>query len=265
MRKFYSTKKIYQFISMFVFFIILTSGCASNSAISSTTMPENNTDFDNVQVVQEVTKKSNSTNDKTVGVGITYDIEGKSVIKESFDCIEWAFDSSLETLSNYSTAVIRGTTRSVSFVGINGLAWTKTDVEITELLKGALQQGDIISIYSLGGYIPLAEYMTYRKNESRFTKLSDFEIQNTLLQFVVEREPIPIIDEDLVYFIDKTPDYSPLPSGAYERTCGKEAQFKIIGDGKTVTRDPLYSYDIKSENLGIETFELPDIKALLSQ
>jgi len=258
MKKSYRIIKAHRNTLLFVLLTILitscANGCGSGSAINLN-KSEYSTDLYNVPLVQDETQKPRSTNDKTSGVGISYDVEGKSVIKQSIDGIDMAIDSSLDTLAKYSTEVIRGITRRVSFVGINGLAWTKTDVEITEALKGELQQGDIISIYLLGGYIPLAEYLTY-KNESRFTKLSDIEIENTLLQFVVEKEALPIIDEDLVYFLDMTPAYAPLPSGAYERVCGKDAQFKVSSDGKTLTREPLNSYD--------KTFKLQYVKSFLS-
>ena len=243
-------------ISLIVIICILleVTGCANSSTINPNTMPENDTDFDNIHLIEE-TRKSISTNNKTVGTGISYDVEGKSVIKHPVDGLDMAIDSSLDSLAKYSTEVIRGTTRSVSFMGINGQAWTKVDVQITDSLKGALQQGDIISIYLLGGYISLTEYMNYYKNESRFAKLSDVEIENTLLQFVVEKEALPIVDEDLVYFLEMTPVYSPLPSGAYERICGKDAQFKVSSNGKTLTRDPLNSYD--------KTYELQYVKSFL--
>ena len=52
-----------------------------------------------------------------------------------------------------------------------------------------------------------------------------------------------------------TPVYSPLPSGAYERICGKDAQFMISSNGETLTREPLNSYD--------KTYELQYVKSFL--
>ena len=47
----------------------------------------------------------------------------------------------------------------MAYTSYEGIAWTKLDVLITDTLKGDLKVGDVISVFNLGGYIPLSEHI----------------------------------------------------------------------------------------------------------
>ncbi len=216
------------------------------------------------KTINNTSEKSNNLNNKTVGTGESYNIDGMEIMEVTSDCADRLYGPSLDNLIKYSSEVVRGITRTVSFATIEGMAWTKIDLEITESLSGVLTEGDLISIYMLGGYIPLSEHIKYFNDEFRFSDLTKEQINNTMIHSIIENEELPLLNEENVYFLMKTPEYSSLPDGAYERVCGKYSEFSISENGETLSREKEVdnSSKVKTEK-NVEEFKKQDIKKQL--
>lgn len=128
--------------------------------------------------------------------------------------------------------------KKLEYIGINGLAWTKQEIQIAEVIEGELAVNDQISVYFLGGYIPLEEHNKYFKDDEKiFNHLSKKEIKNTIIKSIVDEEKDPIIDgKERVYFLVETRN-SNLTRGAYERVCGKYSVFDISKDKQKLIRN----------------------------
>lgn len=195
-----------------------------------------NTVADSNELNNSTTQLESNTVDKTVGDGNVYDLLNKQIITSETSCLDTAISYSLNDISDHSTQVVRGTITDVSFISIQGEAWTKTDIQIDDVLNGNLCINDIVSIYTIGGYMPLTDHIAYYKDDFRFSNMSKESIENTFIYSVVEDEAVPRIGDSYVYFLTETLNNSPLPEGAYERVCGKESQFDILDNGSTLSR-----------------------------
>lgn len=80
------------------------------------------------------------------------------------------YQNDLKKLISISDDVIRVTVQNVAYTSYEGVAWTKLDVLITDTLKGDLKVGDVISVFNLGGYIPLSEHIEGHNDAFRFNK-----------------------------------------------------------------------------------------------
>lgn len=198
--------------------MLAVAGCGSGyssvladfGAVSST-VPEKNNDF---SVYNIIVSEASST-DRTIS-------------------------DSLEDISDDSTLVINASIKEVSYEMIQGNAWTKTIVHVNEVISGDAKAGEDVMIYSLGGYIPLSEHIKYYNDGFRFN-LSETEINNTMLHYVIDGEDAPQAGETHIYCLQKTINGSPLPTEAHERVCGAASQFDITDDGKAVTRNTTQS------------------------
>lgn len=233
--------------------ILQLTGCSNISS-------QNNSNEQN-KVVSTTTAEINVLSEnKTVGNETSYDIQGKDILKVTTTCLDTAIGTSLDSLAKNSTEIISGLTKNVTFVSIQGQAWTKVDIEITETLSGNLNKGDLISIYWLGGYIPLSEHIKYYKDEHRFSSLDKNQIENTMIQSIVENETFPAIGDNNLYFLVETPSNSPLPKGAYERIAGKSAELNISSDGNTLSRS---KNEVNSLNEN-EEFKINEVKKIVN-
>lgn len=142
---------------------------------------------------------------------------------------------SLDDISANSTQIINATIESVSYETIQGNPWTKIQVKVNSVIRGDIESGDEIIIYSLGGYISLSQHIEYYNDKFRFN-MDDSEIDNTMIHYVIEGESEPQVGENHIYCLQETLESSPLPEQAYERVCGIASQFDIIDNGAMLTR-----------------------------
>ena len=160
------------------------------------------------------------------------------------------YQNDLKKLISISDDVIRVTVQNVAYTSYEGVAWTKLDVLITDTLKGDLKVGDVISVFNLGGYIPLSEHIEGHNDAFRFKNLSAEEIKTTFLKETIDGEKTVQKSDDLILCLVQTPKNSPLPNGAYERV-SYTGQLYSDGDNKFVqlitdsseTTEKTYSYD----------------------
>lgn len=160
------------------------------------------------------------------------------------------YSDDLKELISVSDDVIRVKVQNVTFTSYEGVAWTKADVLVTDSFKGDLKIGDVISVFTLGGYIPLSDHIEGHNDAFRFNDLSAEEIKKTFLKETIDGEKMIEKSDDLILCVVKTPEDSPLPNGAYERISysgqlyakNNEKFVQIITDSSGET-EKIYSCD----------------------
>jgi hypothetical protein len=179
-------------------------------------------------------------------------------IMEATSILDKSINPDMDNIAALSDEVIRGTVKKVSYVGIQGMARTVTSVLVTEVYKGDLKKGDLISVYQLGGYIPLAEIIKADHEEFRYKDRSKSEIENTIVKETVDGEEFPEIGEDCLYFLfnNRCPVY---PDSAYERVGGQSAKLDAVNKSGKLSferEDP----DEPSNSNAHERFSKDDIE-----
>ena len=122
----------------------------------------------------------------------------------------------LNLIFGISDEIVRGTVKNIEYTNYTGSAWTKADILITESYKGALKEGDVVSIFVYGGYMKLEDHIKYFKDEFRFESMTDTEIKNTILKENDNGRPLLEVGDDLFFPLIKPAAHMPFPEGAYE-------------------------------------------------
>lgn len=152
------------------------------------------------------------------------DIEGKNVLTVE-SVTDMAIDTNIETLSNYASEIITGTVVRIAYTTIQGNAWTMVDVKTDNVLKGAVNSEQVITIYFLGGYIPLTDKIEYYQDSFRYENMTKQEIENTVVHEVVDGEVLPpTVGKQYLFYLAPTPKGSPLPQNVFERIGGRDGQ-----------------------------------------
>ncbi len=155
--------------------------------------------------------------------------------------VDVAYPEDLKTQTSVSEYVIRGTVQNVTFTSFQGIAWTKSEVLITDSFKGDLKVGDLITVFNLGGYIPLSDHIAAFDDAFRFSDLSAEQIKNTYLNEITDGEKVIQKSDDLILCLVEPVEGSPLPEGSYERLSyagqlraeGNEKFVQTLTDGDT--------------------------------
>lgn len=178
-------------------------------------------------------------------------VAGKKIIQTD-SISDWDHNPSFESLTENSDLIVKGRITKVEQRVFDGLPWMEMFVKISEPIMGNANSGDEISIYILGGYMPLEDYIKLNDDAVRFKDMSKSEIKNTVLKDVVDGEEFPKVNQESIFFLVKPGDEYGFPKGVYNRTRGHEAQLNLQQDGKTMTRY------VERE---LETFQLPEVKS----
>lgn len=206
---------------------------------------------------EQISSEPNHYTEKNINAG--------QVVEKSNSISDTAINPTIDEINQRSTTIIQGDIQSVSYVFIDGIAWTQVSVCVIDNLRGDLNVGDIVNVYYLGGYASTKDYInTY--GTAHFSEQLDVS-SNQFIEFVIDNEAHPQIGEDNLYFLVQTPKNSPLPQNAYERICGKYATFSVSDDGKTVIRDNPDSSETAtfSNRNESESFNYDDLKKIISQ
>lgn len=185
-------------------------------------------------------KKKNKENGKDKSVNAVNPVDLKKedyskVVEEDVSALsrfpveDCTISTDLTYLSEQATEIVAGTVRKVTYDIIKGRIWTKVDIQITDVFKGNLITNDIVSVYRLGGYIPLKEYGKYHKDVARF-EVDTKEVEHILLKQIFEGEEFSEVGEKSVFYLNQASSEALLPKGVYERTGGKYGQLRIVGD-----------------------------------
>lgn len=215
--------------------------CFTVTGCKDTSNNTNNTSNANVGMIRDL----------SVNLERSYSVPSSdSKVLEVVSETDEFYQDDLKKLISVSDDVIRVTVQNVTFTSYEGVAWTKSDVLITDTFKGDLKTGDVISVFNLGGYIPLSDHIEGHDDAFRFNDLSAEEIETTFLKETIDGEKTIEKSDDLILCVVRTPEDSPLPNGAYERVSysgqlyaeDNEEFIQIITDSPGVT-EKTYSYD----------------------
>ena len=121
--------------------------------------------------------------------------------------------------------IVRGSISSLSYTFIDGNAYTLADVTVTEVLKGNLVQGDIISVYYPGGYASVNDYNEFHGDKAEGSGYYRVSAGNV---------PEPVLEQDAVFFLTSPETGSAVPDGAFVPGFGKNSVLPFDGDGKSV-------------------------------
>ena len=225
----------------FLLFLVLMITCFTVTGCKDSSNNTNNSSNANVGMIRDL----------SVNLERNYSVPGSdSNVLEVVSTADEFYQNDLKELISVSDDVIRVTVQNVTFTSYEGVAWTKSDVLITDTFKGDLKIGDVISVFTLGGYIPLSDHIKGHDDAFRFKDLSAEEIKTTFLKETIDGEKTLQKSDDLILCLVQTPKNSPLPNGAYERV-SYTGQLYADGDNKFVqmitdsskTTEKTYSYD----------------------
>ena len=210
-------KKAFLLFLVLILTCVTITGCKDSSNNTSSSSGANNSSN---------TITSSSSKNANVGMirDLSVDLERKYSIQDSDSNVlevvskaDEVYQNDLNELISVSDDVIRGKVQNVAYTSYEGVAWTKSDVLITDTFKGNLKKGDVLSVFTLGGYIPLSEHIKGHNDAFRFKDLSAKKIKTTFLKETIDGEKPIKKSDDLILCVVKTPKDSPLPKGAYER------------------------------------------------
>lgn len=211
--------------------------------------------------------------DLTADVPVSYDIPDDANIEDSsYSQLDYLIGSDVPTIAESAETVVRGVIQEVTFTSFGGTAYTAVSLAIDECYMGDLQQGDLITVLHMGGYISLRDHIARYDDAFRFDYPSEEEIENTILHEPNEGEPDPQVSDHNIYFFNPVNPDSCCPAEAYHRTRGAASLFRIESDGETVFRiNPdlpgkeysedasLYSAENNTQPYGNELFSLQEL------
>ena len=174
-------KKAFLLFLVLIITCVTITGCKDSSNNTSSSSGANNSSN---------TITSSSSKNANVGMirDLSVDLERKYSIPNSDSNVlevvskaDEVYQNDLNELISVSDDVIRGKVQNVTYTSYEGVAWTKSDVLITDTFKGNLKKGDVISVFTLGGYIPLSEHIKGHNDAFRFKDLSAKKIKTKQL------------------------------------------------------------------------------------
>lgn len=142
--------------------------------------------------------------DYTVTPEIIYDLESMKVGQSSDSRPEFAYDPSIETQTSLAEVIVRGEIVNIYYTSHDSSPFTQMDVRITEPIAGGYAQGDIISVYTYGGYISYADRFSQSEIDDFFSNMTEEQLENTLLLHTIEGAPLPEVGEEYVFFADES-------------------------------------------------------------
>ena len=194
-------KKIIAVLIIMVIFTFVFIGCKSS-------LKENDTNKKTVGIMRDLTIQLNKT--------YLGPVENNKIIKVD-SIADSKYSQDLKAIFDDSEEIIRGTVKNINYTSFDGIAWTKVDILVSESYKGNLKTGDLVSVFMIGGYIRLKDHIDYHNDKFRFSKLSENEINNTVIKEINNGMPFQTVGGDFIYCLVTTPVFSPLPKGSYER------------------------------------------------
>lgn len=118
----------------------------------------------------------------------------------------------------------------------SGSVSTNETVRVIDSLYGNIKEGEEISVFKMGGYVKIQDYINsyeeeFReqvKNSSTFENLTEDDIQNKYISFLPEGEVDTDVGDKAVYFLKKRED----ESGLYERIGAYEGEYVELSNGE---------------------------------
>ncbi len=170
--------------------------------------------------------KIKDSNEKTISVlrDLTIKVEktclgpdGKNKIINVDSIADSKYSQDLKPIFDDSEEIIKGTVKNITYTSFKGIAWTKVDILVSDTYKGNLKIGDLVSVFMIGGYMKLTDHIDYHNDKFRFSKLSEHEINNTVIKETNNGMPFQNVGDEFIYCLVTTPAFSPLPKDSYEK------------------------------------------------
>lgn len=153
--------------------------------------------------------------DKTISVDSFDPNDFSSKIIESMSPSFSKLYKDQSELYEVATNVVYGTVKDTAYFDESGAAHILYDFAIDEVYKGSLNEGDVISVLTLGGYVRLSKYIEVYGN-TRFEDYTDEQINATVMESDNMGIPTPEVgDKYLLFLSDPIADEAPFPNGAY--------------------------------------------------
>lgn len=258
------------YVVLCLVFALAISGCANtnqiasvaNNSVRSTTTIESDTGVLNPDIYQDLTNHATASYNST-------DVENGVIAQTIGTVTDSLVSPDIQSMMDFSTLIVRGSIQNITYTFVGGIAWTEVDVLIEDVLYGERNPNDIITVYYLGGYVPVEDYVNYY-GEAHFSDehLNSMAFSTEFFEFVVEGEDHPNVSENNLYFLVETPENSPLPTGVYERVCNESSTFQVSPDGEYLYRNctgagEVYMTEVyakMSENGSKEVYLYEDIR-----
>lgn len=181
-----------------------------------------------LQAVLDVEEKEN----KEVLSLVPVDIDGKEIIQINsmhLNDVENACLESTPIMENYlpgADAVVKGIVRKIEYFDSNGIPWSKLHVFVDETIEGNIEEGQIVSIYVMEGY------------------LYNGESQNEVVSIEGDDMGLHEVGEKSIYAITAEDGNSIFEKGSYRRTFSCFSEYRYIDKQKKYN---LYDINLSEE------------------
>jgi hypothetical protein len=142
------------------------------------------------------------------------EITGDENVDSSTRMPDYIFLPTLESLADVSNYIVEGEIVELYYTVCERNAWIQMDVLISDCQKGGFEQGDIISVYTSGGYISAADHFSEEAKEDYYSDVPDEVMENTIIKVLNNGAPLPEKGEKYMFFMDN--GGSTRPAGCYE-------------------------------------------------
>lgn len=205
------------------------------------------------------------THDYTVQPGKTYTIAEKIIILDDTNSIDGPKRGTViyppdkdwtelkDQLFSSSQLIAVGRTEEVIYTDVYGMPYTQENIVLTNVIKGGLNSGDIISVYSEGGYMPLNDFLSM--NGSYYFTPPDDDWDNYSVNSLGRNTQLPQEGDTCLLFLEET--VRRFPEGSYTLSTSTDTgRFTQSGDvyvsnaqpGLTLTAEEINMYVDNSDN-----------------
>lgn len=171
------------------------------------------------KILQEALKTGEKENKEILSLTSVY-IEGKEIIPTEgmhLNDVEAACLESAPIMEDYlpdADAIVKGTVTEIEYFDSNGIPWSKLYVLVDETIDGNIEEGQIISIYVMEGY------------------LYDGELQNEVISIEGDDMGLHEVGEKSIYAITAEDGNSIFENGSYRRTFSCFSEYRYIDKQK---------------------------------
>lgn len=142
------------------------------------------------------------------------EITGNETIERNSKMPDYAFLPTLESLTEVSSYIVEGEISELYYTVCDGDAWIQMDVLVSACQKGGFEQGDMISVYTSGGYVSAADHFSEDVKNDYYSDVPDDVMEQTIIEVLNNGAPLPEKGEKYLFFM--ADGGSTRPDGCYE-------------------------------------------------
>ena len=144
-----------------------------------------------------------------------YELDQEKQISSIDSDTEMAQDITLDAFIS-GEEIIVCTVENVTYTSVgDGFPWMQLDVCVDTVYKGKFQQGDQISVYVSGGYIPMQVHIDDSHLGPFFSDVSEEEAANTIMEFKYDFKEFPKAGDTYLLAVKEPLHFPSIPEGAY--------------------------------------------------